>query len=49
MGPGETLKLIADDPVSLIYIPALLKKTGNNLVNINKLGSDIEFTIQKGI
>ena len=49
MEPGETLKLIADDPGSLIYIPALLKKTGNNLVNINKLGSDIEFTIQKGI
>lgn len=43
------LKLIADDPGSLIDIPALLKKTGNVLLNVNQLDSEIEFTIQKGI
>lgn len=49
MTPGETLKLIADDVGSLIDIPALLKKTGDELLNIHQTDSEIEFTIKKGI
>ncbi|HDZ17570.1 hypothetical protein LCGC14_0745880 [marine sediment metagenome] len=47
MAPGETLKLIADDVGSLIDIPALLKKTGDELLNMHKTDSEIEFTIKK--
>ncbi len=49
MTPGETLKLIADDVGSLVDVPALLKKTGDKLLNIHQTDSEIEFTIKKGI
>ncbi len=49
MTPGETLKLIADDVGSLIDIPALLKKIGDELLTMHQTDSEIEFTIKKGI
>ncbi len=33
----------------LIDIPVLLKKTGDELLNIHQTDSEIEFTIKKGI
>ena len=37
------------DHTILIDIPVLLKKTGDELLNIHQTDSEIEFTIKKGI
>ena len=47
MTEGQVLELIVDDKGALKDVPALLHKTGDELLNTQEEGSDITFTIKK--
>jgi len=47
MSSGQTLELIVDDKGALKDVPALLKKTGDKIVETNEEGEQITFMIQK--
>jgi TusA-related sulfurtransferase len=44
---GQTLELIADDVGALKDVPALIKKTGDEIIETNQNGEVITFVIQK--
>jgi len=44
---GDILELTVDDTGALKDIPALVKKTGDNIIQTNEDGSVITFKIQK--
>jgi TusA-related sulfurtransferase len=45
--PGEILEVLADDPAAEEDIKAFCKRTGNELLAIEKAGKVIKFTIKK--
>ncbi len=47
MSSGQTLELIVDDKGALKDVPALIKKTGDAIVETNEDNEHITFTIQK--
>jgi TusA-related sulfurtransferase len=47
MNTGQTLELIVDDKGALKDVPALLSKTGDELVNTNEDDSKVTFLIKK--
>jgi len=47
MNSGETLELRADDVGALKDVPALIKKTGDTILETKQDGSNITFLIQK--
>ncbi|MBN1800655.1 MAG: sulfurtransferase TusA family protein [Candidatus Lokiarchaeota archaeon] len=47
MTTGQTIELIADDIGALKDIPALIKKTGDEIVETNQDGEIITFIIKK--
>ena len=47
MTAGQTLKLLVDDKGALKDVPALLSKTGDELVDTKEEGENITFTIKK--
>ena len=47
MQPGQTLKILADDPGSLEDIPAWCRRTGNQLLSIEQTASIICAIIRK--
>jgi TusA-related sulfurtransferase len=44
---GENLEVIADDPGTLKDIPALIKRTGDDLFHIQHSDYEIKFFIEK--
>ena len=47
MNSGETLELRADDVGALKDVPALIKKTGDTILETTQDGANITFLIQK--
>ena len=47
MTTGQTLELIVDDKGALKDVPALLSKTGDELVNTNEENARVTFLIKK--
>ncbi len=47
MSSGQTLELVVDDKGALKDVPALIKKTGDTIVETNEDNGHITFTIQK--
>ena len=47
MTAGQTLELIVDDKGALKDVPALLSKTGDELVNTNEENAKVTFLIKK--
>ncbi len=47
LSPGEVLKLIADDPSAEQDIKAFLRKTGDELLKIDRDGNNAVFYIRK--
>ena len=47
MNSGETLELRADDVGALKDVPALIKKTGDTILETKQDGANITFLIQK--
>ncbi len=47
LSTGQTLKLMVDDKGALKDIPALLHKTGDDLLETKEEGEKITFTIKK--
>ena len=47
MTSGQTLELIADDVGALKDVPALIKKTGDEIMDTKQEGEVILFTIKK--
>ncbi len=47
MSSGQTLKLLVDDKGALKDIPALLNKTGDELIDMIEEGDKITFIIKK--
>ncbi len=47
MASGQTIELIADDIGALKDIPALIKKTGDEILETNQDGEIITFLIKK--
>ena len=47
MSSGQTLELIVDDKGALKDVPALLKKTGDTILETKEDGEQITFMIQK--
>jgi len=47
MTTGQTLELIVDDKGALKDVPALLSKTGDELVNTNEENAKVTFLIKK--
>lgn len=47
MDVGQVLELIADDPAAEADIQSLTKRTGQELIEIRKEGSNIRFLIRK--
>ena len=47
MSSGQTLELIVDDKGALKDVPALLKKTGDTILETKEDGEQIIFMIQK--
>ena len=45
---GEKLKVLSDDPESEEDISRWVKRTGHELISINKKEKDLEFLIRKG-
>lgn len=45
--PGEVLEMLADDPAAEEDISSLVKRTGNELLKLNKEGDVIRFLIRK--
>ncbi len=47
LAAGQTLELIADDVGALKDVPALIKKTGDEILETNQNGDVITFMIKK--
>ncbi len=47
MSPGQTLELIVDDKGALKDVPALIRKTGDTILETKDNGEQITFMIQK--
>jgi tRNA 2-thiouridine synthesizing protein A len=47
MTTGQTLELVVDDKGALKDVPALLSKTGDELVNTNEGDTKVTFLIKK--
>jgi len=47
MNVGQVLEIIADDPAAEADIQSLTKRTGQELIEIRKEGSQIRFLIRK--
>ncbi|MFX1275270.1 MAG: sulfurtransferase TusA family protein [Promethearchaeota archaeon] len=47
LNSGQTIELIADDVGALKDVPALIKKTGDEILETNQEGEVITFVIQK--
>ena len=45
---GQKLKVLSDDPESEEDISSWVKRTGHELMSINKKEKDLEFLIRKG-
>ena len=45
---GEIIKVIADDPASEEDISRWVSRNGHELLSINMIKPDLEFTIKKG-
>jgi tRNA 2-thiouridine synthesizing protein A len=45
---GDKLKVLSDDPESEEDISSWVKRTGHELISINKSEKDLEFLIRKG-
>lgn len=45
---GDKLKVLSDDPESEEDISRWVKRTGHELISINKREKDLEFLIRKG-
>lgn len=45
--PGQVLKVDITDPGSKSDIPAMLKRTGNELIEVNEAGGVFTFLIKK--
>lgn len=45
--PGQILELIADDPAAENDIQSFAKRTGNDILNMEKEGGKIRFLIKK--
>ena len=45
--PGQILELIADDPAAENDILSFAKRTGNEILNMEKKGDEIRFLIKK--
>jgi tRNA 2-thiouridine synthesizing protein A len=45
---GDKLKVLSDDPESEEDISSWVKRTGHELISINKREKDLEFLIRKG-
>jgi len=48
MEPGQVLLMEADDPGAEADIPAWCRRTGNELLKMEKAGDVIQFYIKKG-
>ena len=49
MKTGEMLRVVATDPGSKADIPALLRRTGNELIEIKEEGNTFIFLIKKTV
>ena len=47
MNAGELLQVVADDPAAEEDIKSLVKRTGHEIVNIEKTGKVLRFLIKK--
>jgi len=47
MAVGEVLEVLADDPAAEEDIKSLLKRTGHELLELNKKGDSLRFLIRK--
>jgi tRNA 2-thiouridine synthesizing protein A len=47
LSSGQTLELIVDDKGALKDVPALLHKTGDELLDTKEEGEQVTFTIKK--
>ena len=47
MGAGQTLELVVDDKGALKDVPALVKNTGDTILDTKEDGEQIIFTIKK--
>ena len=47
LAKGEIIKVIADDPASEEDISRWVKRNGHEILSINKIKKDLEFTIKK--
>ena len=45
---GEIIKVIADDPASEEDISRWVSRNGHELLSVNTIKPDLEFTIKKG-
>jgi len=45
---GEIIKVIADDPASEEDISRWVRRNGHELLSVNTIKPDLEFTIKKG-
>lgn len=46
---GETIELLADDPMARIDVPHFVRTSGHELVEISDQGGVIAFTVRKGL
>jgi tRNA 2-thiouridine synthesizing protein A len=47
MSTGQTLELVVDDKGALKDVPALVKNTGDTILDTKEVGDNITFTIKK--
>jgi tRNA 2-thiouridine synthesizing protein A len=47
MSAGQTLELVVDDKGALKDVPALVKNTGDTILDTKEVGDNITFTIKK--
>jgi tRNA 2-thiouridine synthesizing protein A len=47
MSAGQTLELVVDDKGALKDVPALVKNTGDTILDTKEEGDNITFTIKK--
>lgn len=48
MAEGETVELLADDPMARIDVPHFVRTVGDELVEIRDQAGVIAFTVRKG-
>lgn len=48
LAKGEIIKVIADDPASEEDISRWVRRNGHELLSVNMIKPDLEFTIKKG-